>query len=256
MLKASTLLPKEGSARERLETTKSRAAELLDSVRNLSTHDALVRLIEDEFKGRVALVSSFGTESAILLHLVAQVNPNTPVIFMDTGKLFGETHRYRRQLTEFLGLTDVRQILPEEAKVSEKDPKGILWNQDTDMCCWVRKVEPMNRALDDLDAWISGRKRFQSVTRAKLELVEAEGSRIKINPLAYWERDEITAYFNKYNLPRHPLEADGYPSVGCMPCTDRVEPGEDPRSGRWKNQDKTECGIHFLDTGAARNKTA
>ncbi|WP_020593571.1 phosphoadenylyl-sulfate reductase [Kiloniella laminariae] len=252
MPSASAVLPLEPNAKERLETTRSRATELLESVKGLSTHDALVRLIEDEFKGEVALVSSFGTESAILLHLVAQVNPSTPVIFMDTGKLFGETQRYRRQLTEFLGLTDVRQVLPDPERLAGKDPDGILWTKDTDMCCWVRKVEPMNWALDGLSAWISGRKRFQSVTRARLEMVEAEGTRIKINPLAYWDRDEITSYFERHNLPRHPLEADGYPSVGCMPCTDKVAPGDDPRSGRWKNQEKTECGIHFIGDTAGR----
>lgn len=256
MPKATAAAANLETAQERLDATKTRVAELLAAVDGKSTQEALAYLIEEEFKGGIALVSSFGTESAVLLHLVAQVNPATPVIFMDTGKLFGETQRYRRKLTELLGLTNVRHILPEEENVKSKDPDGILWNSDTDMCCWVRKVEPMARALEGWDAWISGRKRFQSASRAGIELVEQEGTRIKVNPLAHWSKEDIEDYFAKHDLPRHPLEADGYPSVGCMPCTDRVEEGEDLRSGRWKNKDKTECGIHFIGASPVRGGQA
>ncbi|WP_343563000.1 phosphoadenylyl-sulfate reductase [Kiloniella sp. b19] len=237
------------TAGARLSATAERAQSLLDRVRDLPTEEALGLLIREEFKGEIALVSSFGAESAVLLHMVAQIDPATPVVFLDTGKLFGETRRYKKKLVELLGLTEVRTILPDEERLKQEDPKGILWNGNANMCCWVRKVEPMQRALDGLTAWISGRKRFQADTRSALEIVEAEGSQIKINPLAYWTAEDIEDYFTRYDLPRHPLVADGYLSIGCMPCTAPVEDGQDARSGRWKGQGKVECGIHFSNTG-------
>ncbi|GAA0567617.1 phosphoadenylyl-sulfate reductase [Caenispirillum bisanense] len=212
----------------------------------------LIAAAADTFAGRIALVSSFGTESAVLLDLVAQVNPALPVVFLDTGKLFGETLRYRDRLVSRLGLTDVRVIRPDPAAVAAADPDGILWTQAPDRCCAVRKVEPLARALAPFDAWISGRKRFQAATRAALPRVEADGARVKINPLADWSRDALDRAFTDRDLPRHPLEEDGFLSIGCMPCTDRVAPGEDVRAGRWRHAaDKTECGIHLPFSAAA-----
>lgn len=209
------------------------------------TRDALDEIINHEFAGHVALVSSFGAESVVLLHLAASVQPAVPVVFIDTGKIFGSTHRYREELVERLELTDVRLATPDAAVLARHDEDSALWLREPDMCCAIRKVAPLARALSDFDAWISGRKRFQGASRAALPLVEADGSRIKFNPLAGWTRQDIDAYRKMHDLPDHPLVADGFRSIGCMPCTSRVAEGEDERSGRWRGSEKTECGIHL-----------
>lgn len=212
----------------------------------LSTERLLEVMITDEFKGRIGLVSSFGAEAAVLLHMVAAINTATPVVFLDTEKLFGETLRHRDVLTARLGLTDVRTIKPDPDRVAAYDPDGVLWYGNPDMCCFIRKVEPMRRALEGFDAWITGRKRMHGGERSELPLIEAtDDGRIKINPLAAWSREDIDQYRDVHQLPRHPLEADGFLSIGCMPCTDRVRPGEDVRAGRWRHSEKTECGIHL-----------
>ncbi len=206
--------------------------------------DVVRAALTGEDLGRVALVSSFGTEAAVLLAMVAEVEPATPVVFLDTGKLFGETLRYRDRLTALLGLADVRTVEPAPADLAAVDPDGLLWQASPDACCRIRKVLPLERALRGFDAWITGRKRYQAKTRARLDAFEAEAGRIKVNPLAAWDRERIQAEFERRGLPRHPKEGEGYPSIGCMPCTDRVSPGADLRSGRWKGFAKTECGIH------------
>jgi len=197
--------------------------------------------------GRVAVVSSFGTESAVLLHLVAQADPATPVIFVDTLKMFDETLAYRDTLIERFGLTNNSVIQPDPAVLAAKDESGLRWSYDPDGCCAIRKVEPLARAKVGLDSWISGRKAFQSVTRENLPRFEVEDGRLKINPLADWTKDDLDRYFEEHELPRHPLEAAGYLSIGCVPCTSIVQPGEDPRAGRWRGWDKVECGIHGSD---------
>ncbi|MFC3098642.1 phosphoadenylyl-sulfate reductase [Alteraurantiacibacter palmitatis] len=194
--------------------------------------------------GRVAVVSSFGTESAVLLHLVATADPSVPVIFVDTLKMFPETLAYRETLTSLLGLANSSVVQPLPEIIAAKDENGLRWSWDPDGCCEIRKVEPLARAKQGLDAWISGRKAFQSVTRQNLPRFEIEDGRLKINPLGDWTKDDLEAYFTAHDLPRHPLEAQGYLSVGCAPCTSVVKPGEDPRAGRWRGWDKTECGIH------------
>lgn len=209
-------------------------------------------LAKDVFPGRIALVSSFGTESAVLLALAAEADPTLPVLFINTGKLFGETLRYRDQLAKRLGLTDVREIGPTGEELLAGDPDGLLFNRDYDACCQLRKTVPLDRALGGFDAWITGRKRFQSSTRAALQLFEADGNRIKVNPLANWDKDRLEKEFTRRDLPRHPLEADGFLSIGCFTCTERVAPGADPRSGRWAGSAKTECGIHMTTIGTAR----
>ncbi len=195
--------------------------------------------------GRIALISSFGTESALLLALAAELDPGVPVIFLDTGKLFGETLRYRDRLVALLGLRDVRSVTPDPARLAALDPSGTLWLGDPDACCHVRKVEPLARALAGFEIWVSGRKRYQGPSRAALPTIEIVDGRLKLNPLAPWSRERIAAEFARRNLPPHPLEADGFLSIGCMPCTARVQPGEAERAGRWRNSDKTECGIHW-----------
>lgn len=233
------------------------AAELRSRYEGLDGVALLEPLLRDGAAGRIALVSSFGAESAVLLALAAEADPSVPVVFLDTGKLFGETLRYRDKLARLLGLSDLRTVEPEPAELKAADPDGVLWLSDPDSCCRLRKTVPLERALSGFDAWITGRKRFQSSTRAAIPVFEASpDGRIKVNPLAGWTRTRIEEEFLRRGLPRHPLEADGFLSIGCMPCTDRVAPGADPRSGRWAGRGKTECGIHtawtppLADTGS------
>lgn len=204
----------------------------------------LRELVAEGTLGRVAVVSSFGTESAVLLHLVAEADPTIPVIFVDTLKMFRETLDYRETLIDLLGLVNSSVVTPDAAVLAAKDENGLRWSWDPDGCCDIRKVEPMRRAKQGLDTWISGRKAFQSVTRQNLPRFEVEDGRLKLNPLGDWTKDDLEAYFEAHDLPRHPLEAKGYLSVGCEPCTTTVAPGEDPRAGRWRGWDKVECGIH------------
>jgi len=208
-------------------------------------------VLVDKVAGKAAVVSSFGAESAVLLALAAEVDPSVPVVFLETGKHFPETLRYRDRLIDVLGLTDVRSIAPAEDHVAADDPDGILWASDPDHCCDIRKVRPLERALAPFDAWLTGRKRFQASTRQELPAVEWDGLHIKINPLAEWDRDDLAAYVAARDLPAHSLVAQGFPSIGCMPCTERVAEGEDARSGRWRGQGKTECGIHMRPSRAA-----
>jgi phosphoadenosine phosphosulfate reductase len=223
-----------------------RARAVNERYRDAEAAELLAALIRTEFPGRIALQSSFGAEAAVLLHMVAAVDAATPVIFLNTGKLFGETLRYRDQLARLLGLSDIRTVAPDAKRVETVDPDGVLWYGNPDMCCYVRKVEPVQRALVGFDAVITGRKGFHGGERQDLQRVEAgDDGRIKANPLASWRKQDIDAYFERHQLPRHPLEAEGFLSIGCMPCTDRVQPGEDARAGRWRGRDKTECGIHL-----------
>ncbi len=208
--------------------------------------------LDDVQIGPIALVSSFGAESVVLLHMVARIDTATPVIFLDTEMLFPETLTYQREVSEQLGLTDLRVITPDRNAVLVEDVDGILHQADTDACCDLRKTRPLENALRDFGGWITGRKRFQGGQRAALPLFEKEGRKIKINPLADWTPQDIATYMTKHALPRHPLVAQGYPSIGCMPCTTRVSAHEDPRAGRWRDSDKTECGIHFEDGKAIR----
>ena len=226
------------------EPMDGRAQELAVRYGEITARGLLRAVIEHEFAGRIALVSSFGAESVVLLHLVAQVDRSLPVLFLNTGKLFGETLRYRDALVARLGLTDVREITPHTADIAANDPDGMLFSRNPDLCCHLRKIAPLHEALEGFSAWITGRKRFQSTTRLALDRIEAIDGRIKINPLAHWDRDRIEAYFAAQDLPRHPLDADGFVSIGCMPCTDRIAAGETGRGGRWRGHAKTECGIH------------
>ena len=200
--------------------------------------------ILDLFRERIALVTSFGADSAVLLHMVARIDPATPVIFVDTGHMFAETFRFRDTLVGRFGLRDVRTIQPDEQEVAITDPDVFLWSSDPGLCCRIRKVLPLAGALHGFEAWISGRKRFQATTRTNLPIIEADGKRMKVNPLADWSAQDILHYMSAHNLPRHELVAKRYLSIGCVPCTSPVRPGESARAGRWRGQAKTECGIH------------
>ena len=217
-------------------------AKVLDrALRDASPHEVIAAALKAVGRDQLALVSSFGTESAALLKVMADVDPSIPVVFLDTGWLFEETLAYRDTLIEKLGLRDVRSIKPDEAR---EDGERELWFSDPDACCRIRKVEPLARALKPFAAWINGRKRFQGGVRATIPVVEADGTRLKFNPFANVLREEIEAIFKLAELPPHPLVASGFLSVGCMPCTSRAAPDEDARAGRWRGRGKTECGIH------------
>ncbi len=224
--------------------TRADAAAMQARFDGVEAAEMLRQLVTGELAGRVASVSSFGAESAVLLHMVASIDVDVPVIFTNTQKMFGETLAYRDELSERLGLTDLRVFRPDPRLLAAKDKTGLRWSYDPDGCCDLRKVEPLRRALLPFDAWISGRKGFQSGTRVALPRFEEDEGRLKINPLADWPKERLEAYFAEHDLPRHPLESQGYLSIGCAPCTSRVAPGEDPRAGRWRGWDKVECGIH------------
>lgn len=209
-----------------------------------ATEEMLRAVLAERLVGRVAVVSSFGAESAALLHLVASVDPAVPVLFLDTGKHFPETLAYRDTLVERLGLRDLRVLTPDAETLAARDAAGERWSYDPDGCCDLRKVAPLEHALVGFDASITGRKAFQAATRSALPRFELDHGRIKVNPLATWVKADLDVHFAAHDLPRHPLEAAGYPSIGCAPCTSKVAPGEDARSGRWRGFDKTECGIH------------
>lgn len=206
--------------------------------------DILSHAIREDFSGRIALVSSFGAESAVLLHLVSRIDKSTPVIFLETGKHFAQTLSYRKTLVKRLGLTNLCDIRPSQELARARDPKGDLWNYDADACCTLRKVEPLRDALVGFDAWITGRKQFHGGGRTALPAFEANETHIKINPLIRWSKTDIEAYMSAHDLPAHPLIDQGYPSIGCWPCTHPVADGGDVRAGRWRGATKTECGIH------------
>jgi phosphoadenosine phosphosulfate reductase len=223
--------------RKRLDELRARYA-------GASASTLLRAMIKDEFPGRITTVSSFGSESVVLLHLIAEIDPSVPVIFLNTGKLFGETLRYRDRLQEKLGLTDLRSIGPHPDDTRALDADGTLWARDPDSCCNFRKVLPLRRALSGFDAEITGRKRFQTLARTGMAPLELNGTRFVVNPLWNWSLDDLKNHILKHELPRHPLIDDGFLSIGCMPCTQRVKDGEGYRSGRWAGSDKDECGIH------------
>ncbi len=212
-------------------------------------------VINEEFKGEVALFSSFGADSALLIAMVADINPATPILFLDTEKHFLETLEYVETLRNKLGLTDIRFLKPSTELVERTDPNGDLWSFMPNRCCWMRKVEPLNRALAEMGikALITGRKRYQTAERANLTYFQLDDQGVfRINPLAYKTKEELRAEFATRSLPQHPLVAKGYKSIGCAPCTLPVAEGQDERAGRWAHtanketgEQKTECGIHL-----------
>jgi phosphoadenosine phosphosulfate reductase len=223
------------------------SAELVaDIVRRAQGFDArgLLALVIPLFPGRICAVSSFGAESAVTLALIAEVAPAMPVLFLDTNKLFPETLAYRDALIERLGLTDLRNLQPDPGMVEAADPAGDLWRRDPDDCCLLRKVLPLEDALSGFSAWINGRKRYHGNRRASLPRIELVDGRMKLNPLADWTPEMVRTAFLERDLPRHPLAARGYPSIGCAPCTRPSRAGENVRAGRWMGHSKTECGIH------------
>ncbi|MBK5961544.1 phosphoadenosine phosphosulfate reductase [Rhodoplanes elegans] len=228
----------------------SSAAESLAAAWASAMPQAIVHAALQEFAGRIALVSSFGADAAVLLHMVAQVDSSTPVVFVDTLRLFPETLRYRDTLVARLGLTDVRIVRPDAQQIMRFDPDLSLAETDPDACCAFRKVAPFEQAIAPFAAWLNGRRRDQGASRAAIATAEWDGARLKINPLAAWTAADAAAYRRAHDLPEHPLAAQGYPSIGCVPCTSPVDAGEDGRAGRWRGSEKTECGLHMRRAGA------
>lgn len=236
-----------------LAPVSERVQDLNDRYRHHGATAVLERALTDAQIGRIALVSSFGAESVALLHMLSVMDRTVPVLFLDTEMLFEETLTYQQEVAEKLRLTNVTVIHPDREQLFARDTDANLHRSNTDACCALRKTEPLQKALEPFDAWITGRKRFQGSTRTELDFFENEGDkRIKVNPLVHWAPEDVQDYITNNRLPRHPLVAQGYPSIGCAPCTSRVAPGEDARAGRWRGQDKEECGIHFVDGKVVR----
>jgi phosphoadenosine phosphosulfate reductase len=211
-----------------------------------SAEAVLEAAIHTLFPGQIAVLSSFGTEAAVVLHLVAQIDRSVPILFLETGKHFTETLMYRDILIDRFGFTDARELKPDPADLATKDPNGELWKTNPNACCAIRKVLPLQRAMQPFAAQVTGRKRFQASTRANIPLFEASADgKIKVNPLAHWSPEMIRDAFKRFKLPQHPLFDEGFASIGCAPCTRRIDVGEDARAGRWSGLDKTECGIHL-----------
>jgi phosphoadenosine phosphosulfate reductase len=239
-----------GAARRSADVTAV-VAELAEQLADASPRDIVEAAVRAK-PGRMAVVSSFGTESAVLLKFVADVDPSLPVLFLDTQWLFKETLAYRDALVARLGLTDVRTVTPSPSALAMRDPKRDLAFHDRDACCDIRKVTPLAKELAGFDGWMSGRKRFHGGERAALPIVEEDGQRLKFNPLARLSRPELNAVFAAAQLPRHPLESLGVTSVGCVPCTHKPALGGSVRDGRWSGLGKTECGIHLGPLPAAQ----
>jgi phosphoadenosine phosphosulfate reductase len=242
------------------ELQRSQASETVARLQSEYGHlrgQSLLRAtIGQAFAGEIAMVSSFGAESAVLLHMVAEIDPATPVLFLDTGMLFEETLAYRDELVGLLGLTDVRSLPPEPRDVADLDPDGTLHQRNVDACCYFRKVVPLRKALAPFSAWISGRKRYQAESRGEIRALERDGRHIKVNPLIDWSHVDVMRYVTARGLPSHPLLAEGYASIGCRPCTTPIAAGEDLRAGRWRGTEKSECGIHVVDGRIVRSEAA
>jgi phosphoadenosine phosphosulfate reductase len=227
-----------------LEPVAERLERLNGELRDASATTILRASFVREWENKITYVSSFGAESAVMLALIADVDPDFPIVFLETGMHFPQTLDYKQEISEKLGLTNVHDIPPSETERKVLDPKNMLWKSDPDACCALRKVRPLEPALAGYDAWITGRKRFHGGARLSLPVFEHANGRFKVNPLASWSQDDIDSFLTRRNLPKHPLVAQGYPSIGCWPCTKPAADPSDPRSGRWAGMDKTECGLH------------
>ena len=227
------------------EQVADRLARLNGELRDASAQTILRASIVREWPEKLTYVSSFGAESAVMLALIADVDPDLPIVFLETGMHFPQTLDYKEEITERLGLTNVIDVQPNATEQKILDPTNTLWKSHTDACCALRKVRPLEPALKGYSAWITGRKRFHGGARLNLPVFEHSADRFKVNPLAGWTQTDVDQFFEHRALPKHPLVAQGYPTIGCWPCTKPAADPSDIRSGRWSGQDKTECGLHI-----------
>jgi len=220
---------------------------------SLDASKLLSVMIEEVFAGKIALISSFGADAALLLALVAEVDANTPVFFLETGKHFPETLEYVETIKNHLNLQNLIYLKPDEEMLKNADAAADLWSRNPNRCCWIRKVEPLDRAVKKfgIEALITGRKRYQTSDRSDIKTIELDDKNIfRINPLADWSKERQKEEFSARNLPAHPLVSQGFLSIGCKPCTRAISEGEDERAGRWAHTakdggQKTECGLHI-----------
>ena len=239
-----------------LDSAAERVADLNRRYAHHAAHDVLTHALTDPQVGRAAMVSSFGAESVVLLHMLSTIDRTVPVLFVDTEMLFPETLAYQLEVAEKLRLTGIEVIRPDRDETFLMDGENALHRVSPDACCDLRKTRPLQRALEPFEAWVTGRKRYQGGRRENIDFFEADAAgRIKVNPLAHFGPDDVQDYILNNRLPRHPLVEKGFLSIGCAPCTTRVAEDEDPRAGRWRGFDKTECGIHFADGVAGRVST-
>ena len=210
-----------------------------------SSPEEIIRKSHNLFKDKIVYISSFGIESAIILHMISQIDKNFPIALLNTNFLFKQTLGYKNKLIKRLNLKNFIEIFPDNSNLQKDDPNNNLWKSDVEKCCELRKVKPLNKFLKKYNAWISGRKSYQGGERFDVQPFEFNNGKVVVNPLANFEKKLVLLYFNNNNLPKHPLVEEGYLSVGCTHCTFKPKNIEDPRSGRWINQTKTECGIHY-----------
>ena len=209
---------------------------------NLDSKKLLKIMIKNIFYKKIAVTSSFGAESAVILHLVSKIDRTVPVIFLNTEKLFPETLKYLQNIKKKLHLKNIKICKPDKNYLKKHDPDGKLHKTNPNLCCHIRKILPLRKSMKNYDAWINGRKRFHGFERTKLKKIEMVNGLIKINPLADWSFNQIKNYMLNNDLPEHPLVAEGYKSIGCQPCTSKSK--DSIRDGRWADSLKSECGIH------------
>lgn len=211
----------------------------------LSAEERIARAVR-HWPDTTVATSSFGADSAVLLHLISQTAPRLPVIVLNTGFLFPETLEYMERLQRLLDL-NIREVTPLMPREEFLARHGPVYRSNPDFCCGCNKVEPMRRALAGVTCWISGVRRDQTSARARLPVLERQNDGLyKLNPMIDWDQNQVREYIARHGLPEHPLAAEGYRSIGCEPCTAKPRPDGDARSGRWPGHAKTECGIHFL----------
>ena len=213
------------------------------------TAEEVLRWAFERFGNKVAISSAFGVEGMSVIHMASRLHPRFRLFTIDTEFLFPETYtlmdeiesRYQVKIEKVYSL-----LSPEE---QEREHGPALWSRDPDACCNLRKVEPLRRKLSELQAWISGIRRDQTVNRASAHKIEWDSKfgLVKINPIADWDSKQVWRYVHRHNVPYNPLHDRDYPSIGCTYCTRAVRPGEDPRAGRWSGFSKTECGLHIIE---------
>ena len=214
-----------------------------------STPAEILAWTTSTFAPDAVLTMSFQHEGVAIAHMLREVAPETPILFIDTGYHFPETLAYRDELVARFGfpVRNLTSAMPRPEFIARYGDD--LWNRDPDLCCKINKVDPLQLALVGVRAWINGRRRDQAVTRSRMSIVERlQGGMVKVNPLANWNSRDTFRYLTEHDIPTHPLFDQGYTSIGCLPCTRPVLAGEDERAGRWAGRGKVECGLHtFLE---------